>query len=205
MNKKGTTLAELIISIALISVVLLFMIKLLIDLNDAETNNTYAKDNQINRAEILRMIGNDLNSKNIASISDSESNENKLVINIEFTDGTNATIEAEEKKIKYTDSDDESRTWNIEGGTIYTKKANVYYAEDNNASGKNYYSLSIDIEIHTTNEKNKLCNNNTLDDIIINYIGKLDDLDERTSDYFKRSDIGCLGVTCFSSSDPCTS
>lgn len=197
MNKKGTTLAELIISIALISVVLLFMIKLLIDLNDAEANNTYAKDNQINRAEILRMIGNDLNNKNIASINDSGSNETKLVINIEFTDRTISTIEAEEKKIKYTDSDGKNRTWNIEGGTIYTKKANVYYMKDNNDSGKNYYSLSIDIEIHTTNEKNKLCNNNTLDDIIINYIGKLDDL--------VTTNINCLGATCSSPSDPCTS
>ena len=197
MNKKGTTLAELIISIALISVVLLFMIKLLIDLNDAEANNTYAKDNQINRAEILRMIGNDLNNKNIASINDSGSNETKLVINIEFTDRTISTIEAEEKKIKYTDSDGKNRTWNIEGGTIYTKKANVYYMKDNNDSGKNYYSLSIDIEIHTTNEKNKLCNNNTLDDIIINYIGKLDDL--------VTTNINCLGSTCSSPSDPCTS
>lgn len=197
MNKKGTTLAELIISIALISVVLLFMIKLLIDLNDSETNNTYAKDNQINRAEILRMIGNDLNNKNIVSINDSGSNETKLVINIEFTDRTISTIEAEEKKIKYTDSDGKNRTWNIEGGTIYTKKANVYYMKDNNTSGKNYYSLSIDIEIHTTNEKNKLCNNNTLDDIIINYIGKLDDL--------VTTNINCLGATCSSPSDPCTS
>ena len=197
MNKKGTTLAELIISIALISVVLLFMIKLLIDLNDAEANNTYAKDNQINRAEILRMIGNDLNNKNIVSINDSGSNETKLVINIEFTDRTISTIEAEEKKIKYTDSDGKNRTWNIEGGTIYTKKANVYYMKDNNDSGKNYYSLSIDIEIHTTNEKNKLCNNNTLDDIIINYIGKLDDL--------VTTNINCLGATCSSPSDPCIS
>ena len=197
MNKKGTTLAELIISIALISVVLLFMIKLLIDLNDSETNNTYAKVNQINRAEILRMIGNDLNNKNIVSINDSGSNETKLVINIEFTDRTISTIEAEEKKIKYTDSDGKNRTWNIEGGTIYTKKANVYYMKDNNTSGKNYYSLSIDIEIHTTNEKNKLCNNNTLDDIIINYIGKLDDL--------VTTNINCLGATCSSPSDPCTS
>ena len=61
LNKKGTTLAEVIISIALISVVLVFMIRLLIDLNNMQTNTTYATGNQVNRAEILRMIGNDLN------------------------------------------------------------------------------------------------------------------------------------------------
>ena len=53
LNKKGVTLAEVIVSIALISVVLVFMVKLLIELNNAETNTTYAKNNQITRAEIL--------------------------------------------------------------------------------------------------------------------------------------------------------
>ena len=62
LNKKGTSLAEVIISIALISVVLIFMIRLLIDLNNLETNTTYARDYQINRAVILSTIGNDLNN-----------------------------------------------------------------------------------------------------------------------------------------------
>ena len=39
-NKKGTTLMEVIISIALISIVLAFMIKLLVDLNNTESNNS---------------------------------------------------------------------------------------------------------------------------------------------------------------------
>ena len=46
MNNKGSTLLELIISIALISVILVFMVRLLVDLNDSETNNKYAKKNQ---------------------------------------------------------------------------------------------------------------------------------------------------------------
>ena len=59
MNNKGSTLLELIISIALISVILVFMVRLLVDLNDSETNNKYAKKNQVIRAEILRTIEND--------------------------------------------------------------------------------------------------------------------------------------------------
>ena len=43
MNKKGTTLIEVIISIALIAVVLSFMIKMLIELNADDTDSTYAR------------------------------------------------------------------------------------------------------------------------------------------------------------------
>ena len=46
LNKKGTSLIEVIISIALISIVLVFMIRLLIDLNNEENNNEYAVNNQ---------------------------------------------------------------------------------------------------------------------------------------------------------------
>ena len=45
LNKKGTSLIEVIISIALISIVLVFMIRLLIDLNNEENNNEYAVNN----------------------------------------------------------------------------------------------------------------------------------------------------------------
>ena len=70
MNNKGSTLLELIISIALISVILVFMVRLLVDLNDSETNNKYAKKNQVIRAEILRTIENDLQNKIITDIRD---------------------------------------------------------------------------------------------------------------------------------------
>ena len=81
MNKKGTTLIEVIISIALIAVVLSFMIKMLIELNADDTDSTYAKDNQINRAEILRAVNNDLNEHTLIDINDNGSNGSTLVIN----------------------------------------------------------------------------------------------------------------------------
>ena len=73
LNNKGMSLVEVIISIALISVVLVFMIKLLIDVNNTQTNNDYAKDNQTIRTEILRAIHNDLNTKTLRSVDGSSS------------------------------------------------------------------------------------------------------------------------------------
>ena len=87
LNKKGTTLAEVIISIALISVVLVFMIRLLIDLNNMETNTNFASANQMTRAEIIRMIGNDLNDLELTQVIDT-STENNLSITFNFSNGT---------------------------------------------------------------------------------------------------------------------
>ena len=80
MNNKGSTLLELIISIALISVILVFMVRLLVDLNDSETNNKYAKKNQVIRAEILRTIENDLQNKILTDIRDNSTTSNLMII-----------------------------------------------------------------------------------------------------------------------------
>ena len=91
MNNKGSTLLELIISIALISVILVFMVRLLVDLNDSETNNKYAKKNQVIRAEILRTIENDLQNKIITDIRDNSTTSN-LIITFKFNDNKESNI-----------------------------------------------------------------------------------------------------------------
>lgn len=186
LNKKGTTLAEVIISIALISVVLVFMIRLLIDLNNMQTNTTYATGNQVNRAEILRMIGNDLNNKDIASITDN-SDANNLNITFGFTDGTRASISTTSEIFTYTSSDNTLRRWIIEDGSIYVNRAKVYYRADTKAENNKIYTLIIDIEVHTINEENDVENNNTLDDIIISYMGSVEDFS---------TPLSCLGQGC---------
>lgn len=186
LNKKGTTLAEVIISIALISVVLVFMVRLLIDLNNLETNSTYAKGNQVNRAEILRVIGNDLNSKVLTNITDN-SNASTLNITFGFSDGKSSTISATSDTLTYTNSDNELRRWTIEDGYIYVNQADVYYSADNKTEDNKIYTLTIDIEIHTINEENDIFNNNTLDDIIISYLGEVNDF---------TTPVTCLGNDC---------
>lgn len=63
MNKKGMTLVEIIISIALISIVLIFLFSLLVNVRDinssSEVNTTYL----INKALILKNIEEDLSKK----------------------------------------------------------------------------------------------------------------------------------------------
>ena len=61
--------------------------------------------------------------------------------------------------------------------------ADVYLSKETNI-----YTLTIDIEIHTVNERNDRNNNNTLDDILISYVGNSSD--------FTLDSLNCLGYAC---------
>lgn len=167
-NKKGTTLVEVIISIALISIVLAFMIKLLIDINNTDTNNKYAKGNQIKRAEIIRTIENDIKDKVITQITN---NTTDKTIEIKYNDNSSSKISLTDKTVKYTDTNNKTEKWTLDEGTIYTDNITINLNYNNSLGSDSIYALLIDIEIHTANENNTVGKNNTIDDILINYIG----------------------------------
>ena len=56
LNNKGLTLVELIISIVLVVVVMLFMYKLLSDVNNEKNDDSYAQENRVIRAEIIKKV-----------------------------------------------------------------------------------------------------------------------------------------------------
>lgn len=192
LNNKGNSLIELIISIALMSVVLVSMVRLLVDLNNTNTNNDYAKNNQIIRSEILRVIENDLNNNKLSNITDRSTKDN-LNFTMEFQD-KNATIKATKDKLTYTSSDGNIRTWTMEDASIYTNKAKVKFSKDDN---NQIFTLQIDIEIHTQNDNNTVSNNNLLDDILISYYGHISDLKNGfLNTTYVTNDTPYLGCNC---------
>ena len=56
INNKGITLTELIISIALISIVILFLFRLLVDVRHVNNDTDFDRENQQTRAIILKTI-----------------------------------------------------------------------------------------------------------------------------------------------------
>ena len=60
LNKKGMTLVEIIISIALISIVLIFLFSLLVDVKDMNDEASINSDYLINKALMLKNIEEDL-------------------------------------------------------------------------------------------------------------------------------------------------
>ena len=191
LNKKGNTLIELIISIALMSIVLVFLMHLLIDLNNTNTNNKFAKNNQINRTEIIKFIEQDLNKNTLTKIEDN-STSNTLIIKFLFKDNKESTIIATNNTFTYENSENNKRLWTMKDATINTKKATVLYREgsyeDNGITNNVIYTLQIDIEIYTKNDLNKEKNNNLVDDILLSYYGKTSDFTSLTK--------SCLGYNC---------
>lgn len=179
MNNKGSTLLELIISIALISVILVFMVRLLVDLNDSETNNKYAKKNQVIRAEILRTIENDLQNKIITNIRDNSTTSN-LIITFKFDSNKESNINVLKDKLTYKNTAGKTRTWTLKEGYFDITQSPVDFNQD-----ENIYSLIIDIPVYTTNEFNTKNNNNLLDDILVSYIGRTKDLNTFSRCYGK--------------------
>lgn len=179
MNNKGSTLLELIISIVLISVILVFMVRLLVDLNDSETNNKYAKKNQVIRAEILRTIENDLQNKIITNIRDNSTTSN-LIITFKFDGNKESNINVLKDKLTYKNTAGKTRTWTLKEGYFDITQSPVDFNQD-----ENIYSLIIDIPVYTTNEFNTKNNNNLLDDILVSYIGRTKDLNTFSRCYGK--------------------
>lgn len=167
LNKKGTTLIELIISLALISVVLIFMIKMLIDINDTVTNSDFSKQNQVMRAEVTRYIEKDLVRKSLSGVSRSVSNGN-ITVNFSFKDGSSSVITTNRNTntFTYKNVDNKTRKWVFSDDCEIADKVTVSYARDSKI-----YTLIVNIEIYTTNNRNIEGSNNILDDITITHIG----------------------------------
>lgn len=125
MNKKGFTMTELIVSIAIIAVVMIFLVNLLVDIRYDKKNELYDTKNQINRAEIIKTIQNDLDGKIITDITDG-SYSNNLVVNIITGDNSNHTIEADSNHIYYT-SNNKTTKWSLEKNNdeTYIKTSDV--------------------------------------------------------------------------------
>ena len=133
MNKKGFTMTELIVSIAIIAVVMIFLVNLLVDIRYDKKNELYDTKNQINRAEIIKTIQNDLDGKIIKDITDTEidstdtgSDSNNLVVNIITDDNSNHIIKADSNHIYYT-SNNKKTKWSLEKNNdeTYIKTSDV--------------------------------------------------------------------------------
>lgn len=163
LNKKGSSLVELVISIALMSVVLVFMMKLLVDLNNTETNNSYAKKNEVIRSEIIRVIGNDLNENILSSVSTTTGS--SLVIEFKFSN-TTSKIKIDNNTLTYTSVAGKTRKWTLKQGKFNKSCVDYKMGEANGLA-----AFEIGIQVHTSNDLNKEMNNNILDDILISYAG----------------------------------
>ena len=113
LNKKGITLIELIISIALISIVIMFLFRLLIDVRYSENNTDFNRANQQTRAVILKRVQQDFLDRKLIKIEDKTNSTNETSIDLTYKDGSKGNITVDENSLSYTINGDTEK-WLLE-------------------------------------------------------------------------------------------
>lgn len=162
LNNKGVTIIELLVSVALVSVVLMFLYNLLSNVTFEKTTDFIASTNQANRIDIITTIENDLILDNDVELVESQTTSRKVVMKgnkgqyqIVITDDT----------LKYSVKGVLQNTWKIKGG----KFGDIECISEGDKT-KVIQITQCTIPVYTTNVNNKKDNNNTLDDIIFSFI-----------------------------------
>jgi len=106
LNNKGMTLVELIISVALLSVVLGFLFKVLLDVKYESDDAGFAIASQVNRAEIIKEIQNDLIDAN--GINNFYIDNDKHKLSLHFDDGVKYLDITDNKTLTY-----DNKKWTI--------------------------------------------------------------------------------------------
>ncbi len=125
MNKKGVTILELLISISLISIVILFLMKVMFSLNNINNDETYASSDEISRTEIIKNIESDFLKLKLQGIE--IKNEESLIIKFTY--------------------DNETKTLESKNATYDLCPKYEYVSLDDN-----YYLIKINISVLINNE-----------------------------------------------------
>lgn len=188
LNNKGVTIVELLVSLALLSVVLMFLYNLLSNVTFEKNTDFIANANQANRIDIINTIEHDLLNDNDISIDESQTKVTRLVLK-----GTkNYVISITENTVAYYVNNDIQNTWKIKGGKLgeincentlggtttsdnaTECKSDSYntpiVCTDNLNALDSIKITECTIPVYTTNVDNSKENNNTLDDITFSFI-----------------------------------
>ena len=116
LNNKGVTIIELLVSVALLSVVLMFLYNLLSSVTFEKDNDFIANSNQANRIDIINTIESDLILDNNIEID--KNKDNILILKGTMKGTTTYKIVITENTLAYYVNDSIQNTWKIKGATL---------------------------------------------------------------------------------------
>lgn len=168
MKNKGITLVELIISISLISVVVIFIFQLLVDVRYNNNKTDYARENQQKRALIIKTIQDDFLDYGLIGLNDNGSTATKLVVNFNYNDSKTGELIVESDSVSYKKANGEIEVWPLEKMNDYMKYnvRCVSYIKVFENEGE-FFSIKFRIPLEVKKDSK-----NTLDDLEFFYIGE---------------------------------
>ncbi len=197
LNKKGISLMELLISIILISVVLLFIFQLLVDVENETDSNNYSYNNQINRIEALYAIANDINNINneLVAIINNNPVSSNTILDLDFNYKNHdvnpkLTITKEENGdydryyLNYLDYNGNQNRYEMKDVII---DPCISYISKRHTNGKYYFRLNVNVYNYPDHERNNKNYNNLVDDLEIEALGYVNDLNPTNNLLYKDS------------------
>lgn len=155
MTKRGITILELLVSMAVISIVILLLIRVVFVLNNINNNDDYASKDEIARAEIIKNIESDFLKLKLKSVSINKENSKTKII-FTFLD-TKKELLIKEKEIKY-----DGIIYKLESkNAVYSLCPKYEFLELDN----NYYFINITIPVLIDGVNTK-----EFDDIDLSYL-----------------------------------
>ncbi len=148
MNNKGFTLVELMVSISLVSIVLVFMFNLLGDIKRESALSNENIDDALNRSTIIRIIQNDWIEKRLTKVSTCEEDGTILCYAFTFKNSTTKKLFVRKQEIEY-----DNERWILEDGEYNADGAT--YCSYKKDTGKNYL-LKIVIPVIDHKEDNRI-------------------------------------------------
>lgn len=173
LNNKGITLVELIVSISLISIVLMFLFRLLVDIRYSENSTDFNRANQQTRAVILKTIQKDFLEKKVVGLVDKTPNEGEFIIEFLYADHTRGRLSVTTDNLTYTNNEGTEK-WNLESETEGTRLGIncVSYSTSLplNLEGEFFYmKMTIPVIVNARKK-------NYIDDLEFFYLGEKKDL-----------------------------
>ena len=171
MKKKGFTMVELMVSVAVIAVVMVFLVNLLLDVKYDFTNELYNTSNQINRAEIIKTVHEDFNGKMLTNITTTGSTTDKLVLNLESNNGEATLTVNSDNSVAYKPTNASStKKWKLEklNSETYIQKVDIPYQI---TKAGDDYLVEVNIPVIIDNSALRKNNDNKLDNIILVFYG----------------------------------
>ena len=159
---KGTTLIEIMVSLALISVVLIFMFNILSDLKVEDRESTRGSEDSVERASYTRIIQNDFINLGLKSINYCSASTSLFCYAFTFDNGTTKNLEVYQNVIIY---DDEK--WTVDSTTFNKDKSSFCVQEKDNYQLIKIYiptnlnpsiSRKLDIELTYATDKKATVN-----------------------------------------------
>lgn len=136
MKSKGMTMVELIVSVGLISIVMVFVFNILVDMRQEETNGSFKSQDLINRSLIIRTIQKDFINKKLYTINECllEQEDDIVCLNFVFRDNSTATLKIAKNTVEYN-----GEKWTLQTGSYDIKNEDYKYCYNYVEKGKFYY------------------------------------------------------------------